>query len=311
MNILRNGLAAAFSLTALLASAAHSSTPAPALVYEPEPGEELTNEQRENIATYLASLTPLQGDIELKSADATLVIPETHYFLASEDAQSVLSDAWGNPPDESVLGMIFPAGATPLDADTWGATVYFNDDGYVSDKDAHKINYDKMIKELKSSQEDNNVWREQNGYAPIEIVGWAEVPSYNEETKKLYWAKDLKFGDDPVDTLNYDIRVLGRKGALVISFISSMNELEHIRADAPAVLEMASFNPGSTYADYTPGIDKKAAYGIAGLIGGAAIAKKTGILAALLVFGKKFIVLIFAGIAAAFGAVKRFFTGNN
>ena len=307
---------AAFSVFLLLAAAfaagaAEASTPAPALVYHPAEGDEFDEETLANIAAYLSSLTPLQGDIELGQAEATIVIPQTHYFLAAKDAQSVLSDAWGNPPDPNVLGMIFPAGSTPVDDNVWGATIYFNSDGYISDADAHKLNYDKMMKEFKSSQQDDNIWRLENGYVPIDVVGWAEEPTYNADTKKLYWAKELKFGDNPFNTLNYDIRVLGRKGALVISFISTMDELEAIRASAPAVLEMASFNPGATYADYQPGIDKKAAYGIAGLIGGVAIAKKTGILAAILIFGKKFIVFILAGLAAAFSSLKRLFVKNN
>ncbi len=298
----------AFALPAALltTSPAHGATPAPALMYQQDPGEALDEETLANIANFLDALTPLQGEIDLPRAQATLVIPDTHYFLASEDAQAVLTDAWGNPPDPTVLGMIFPAYATPLNDGVWGATVYFNDDGYISDADADKINYDRMIKDLKSSQEDNNIWRAENGYEPIEIVGWAEQPAYSAAAKKLYWAKELKFGDAPLNTLNYDIRVLGRKGALVISFIATMNELDAIRSDAPAVLEMASFNPGATYADYTPGVDKKAAYGIAGLIGGIAIAKKTGILAAILLFGKKFFVLFLVGIAAAFSAVRKF-----
>lgn len=295
---------------AAISSAAYASEPAPALAYEPWPGEELEAETRENIDAYLASLTPLWGEVELKSANATLNIPQSHYFLAAEDAQSVLEEAWGNPPDDKVLGMIFPAGQSPLDQGVWGATVSYIDDGYVSDKDAQKIDYDKMMRDLQKQQVNDNEWRAENGYEPIDMIGWAETPSYNPDSHKLYWAKEMKFGEAESNTLNYDIRALGRRGTLVISFIASMEQLDKIRQTTPAVLEMAHFNPGATYGDYQPGVDKKAAYGIAGLIGGAAIAKKTGLLTAILLFGKKFIVFIIAGLVALGGAVMRFFTGN-
>lgn len=308
MRLLLNTIAAA---AALGTSWAAAETAAPALVYHPWPGEELDEESSANIDDFLSSLSPVQGDIEIKEANASLSVPSTHYFLDAKDAQAILVDAWGNPPDDGVLGMIFPANASPLDYGVWGATISFSDDGYVSDEDANTIDYDELLSDIQSSQIENNRWREQNGYEPIEIVGWAESPSYNPETHKLYWAKELKFGEQELNTLNYDIRVLGRRGTLVISFIATMDELLEIRESTPTVLEMATFNPGATYAEYQSGVDKKAAYGIAGLIGGAAIAKKTGLLAALILFGKKFVVFILAGLAAMFGAVKRFFNGSN
>lgn len=291
-------------------SIAMAASEAPPLKYTPWPGEELDAETRENINAYLDSLTPLYGEIALNKANAKLNVSSTYYFLDAKDAQSVLQDAWGNPPDNQILGMIFPAGASPLDMGVWGATIHFSGDGYVSDEDAHAIDYDELLADIQVSQTEDNKWRTRNGYEPIEIIGWAETPSYNAETHKLYWAKEMRFGEEDYHTLNYDIRVLGRRGALVMSFIATMDELGDIRKAAPAVLEMAHFEPGATYAEYQPGVDKKAAYGIAGLIGGAALAKKTGLLAALILFGKKFIFFIVAGLIAALGAAKRLLFGG-
>ena len=294
-----------------LFSVSIAAEPAPALVFTSAPDEQIDAETRASYNEFLASLTPLKGDIELTSAKASLNVPSTYYFLGREDARAVLEKAWGNPPDEEVLGMLFPSGVSPIDANAWGAAVYFVNDGYVSDEDADAIDYEEMMSELQTAQTNENKWREQNNYAPIEMIGWAEWPRYDASTHKLYWAKEMRFGEDEYNTLNYDIRVLGRRGALMISFIAQMNQLSEIRASAPSVLDMASFNAGSTYAEYQPGRDKTAAYGIAGLVGGAAIAKKTGLLAAILLFGKKFIVLIIGGIVAAFGAVGRILNGRN
>ena len=280
------------------------------LVYTPADGEEIDQETLENVNAFLASLTPRTGEISIDVAKATLNVPEAYYFLGAEDANRVLQDAWGNPPSDTTLGMIFPAGQTPFDDTAWGATVRFTSDGYVSDEEASKIDYDKMLRDLKKSTKESNVWRKENGYGTIDLVGWAEPPSYNATTNKLFWAKELSFEDVTSNTLNYDIRVLGRRGVLELSFIAGMDQLADIRAKAPAVLDMASFNAGSTYAEYQPGIDKKAAYGVAGLVGGAAIAKKLGLLGVILAFGKKFIVLIIAGFAAVAGGVRRLFGGN-
>ena len=300
---------AAAALLCLLGAAA-ASEPASQLVYHPDPGENMPADILDSYNAYLSELSPQRGLVELKSAHATLDVPNGFYFLPKNDARSVIEDVWGNPPDADILGMLFPAGMTPLDMSAWGVAIYYNNDGYVSDEDADAIDYDDMMRDMIADQDANNEWRVKNNYEPIQMIGWAETPSYNAGTHKLYWAKEMKFGEQDENTLNYDIRVLGRRGALVMSFIASMDQLADVKNAAPMVLDMTNFDAGSTYADYKPGSDKKAAYGIAGLIGGAAIAKKTGLLAAILLFGKKFIVLILAGIAAAFGAVKRMLAGE-
>ncbi|MEL7487013.1 MAG: DUF2167 domain-containing protein [Pseudomonadota bacterium] len=307
-NVLRSGSIALFLMVG--AGGAIASEPAEKLVYTPGEGEELTAEQTSNIEAFLERLQPMVGEVTLPAAKATLDVPDAYYFLDADGARAVLEEAWGNPPDENVLGMIFPAGATPLDYGVWGATIHYSGDGYVSDKDAQKINYAEMMTDLQEATNSENPWRVENGYEPVQLVGWAEAPTYDGLSNKMYWAKELKFGDAPVNTLNYDIRVLGRGGALVISFIADMNALPSIRETAPTVLAMANFDPGATYADYQPGVDRKAAYGLAGLVGGAAIAKKTGLLAAIILFGKKFIGVIAIGAVAAFGALRKMISGK-
>ena len=46
--------------------------------------------------------------------------------------------------------------------------------------------------------------------------------------KKLFWAKRLQFGDQQGETLNYNIRVLGRRGVLDLNVIASMDALPFI-----------------------------------------------------------------------------------
>jgi len=276
--------------------------------------EALPDDQAENAAAaqkwaedFLARLDHINGEVKIGAAKATLNVPDDYYFLDAEDARAVLEEAWGNPPDEATLGMLVPAGMTPLDAGAWAAILTYDEDGYVSDQDATTIDYDDLMLGMKSDTIESNKWREENGYGSIELAGWAEPPSYNAETHKLFWAKELTFGGAETNTLNYDIRVLGRRGVLVVRFVADMASLPEIKAATPEVLDMASFDAGSRYADYQKGVDKIAGYGIAGLIAGGAIAKKTGLLAAILLFGKKFIAIIIAGLAGAAAWLKRRF----
>ena len=260
---------------------------------------------------FVSSLHPATGEVSIPGAQATLKLAHGYSFLSAADAQRVLTQAWGNPPDNSVLGMIIPStdAHAVLDEHTWAVVVTFVDEGYVSDKDAAKIDYDDMLKDLKKATDEGNAERLKEGYPAIELVGWAEPPHYDEATHKLYWARDLKFkkadGSADGQSLNYAIRVLGRKGYLSLNAVAPIDQLAQVRADMPDVVAMAEFNPGERYADYNAGTDKAAAYGIAALVAGG-IAAKAGLFAKLgimLLALKKFIVIGIAAIGGLFAKI--------
>lgn len=237
---------------------------------------------------FVASLEVRTGRVVLGNDLATLDLPDSLVFLDGENTQRLLVDGWGNPPDDVMpLGMILPAGISPLADESWGVTVEYEDSGYVSDEDAADIDYGDMLKDMQADMHEANIWREENGYEPVQLVGWAAEPRYDAEGKKLHWAKELKFGDSETNTLNYNIRVLGRKGVLVLNFVANMDQLAEIEANVPAVLAATDFNPGQRYAEFDPDLDTVAAYGLGALVAGK-VAAKTGLLAMLLVLLKKF-----------------------
>lgn len=234
------------------------------------------------------------GNIELPNKVASLNLSDSFYYLNPEDSHKILVDVWGNPPGDKTLGMIFPAGTTPFHPDSWAVTIQYSEDGYVSDKDANEINYDELLKDIKKSAKEESRLRSEKGYSSMEFVGWASKPYYDPETHKLHWAKEFKFGDMDENTLNYNIRVLGRKGVLVLNFISSMKNKAIIKSQLQNVLAAADFNKGYKYSDFNPDVDKVAAYGIGALVAGKLVAK-TGLFAGALMLFKKFgiVVLIF------------------
>lgn len=152
------------------------------------------------------------------------------------------------------------------------------------------------LRTMQHATRDANPERAKAGYATVELVGWAEAPRYDSVAHKLYWAKDLKFTDDSAHTLNYNIRVLGRRGVLVLNAVASMAK----------VIGFVEFNGGHRYADFIPGTDKVAEYGIAALIAGG-LAAKAGLFKVLLgalIALKKFIAL---GLVAAAAFLRKLF----
>ena len=219
-----------------------------------------------------ASLKFQQGKITIKEGLATLNVPAGFRYLNPEHAERVLQ-AWGNPPGNTTLGMLFPAGVNVLGDGGWGVVISYQDDGYIKDDDAESINYADLMKEMKDDVLAENQERQQKGFEPVSLIGWAATPHYDRAMHKLYWAREIQFGDSDEHTLNYDVRVLGRKGILVLNAVASINQLSGIETSMQDIMGFVDFNDGNRYADFNPGVDKIAAYGIGALIAGKVLAK--------------------------------------
>lgn len=246
-----------------------------------------------------ASLHYQTGTVQLPDGIATLRLPAGYRFLDGNDAERVIVEGWGNPPGEKPLGMIVPAGINPVDDVGWGVVVTFMGDGYVKDDEADEIDYDQLLRQMQQSTRENNAERQRQGYPALELVGWAARPHYDAATHKLYWARELAEVGSTTHALNYDVRVLGRRGVLSLNAIAAMPLLPNIEHDMQDVLGFVDFNQGHRYADFTHG-DKVAAYGIGALVAGT-LAAKAGFFKVLLVgllAAKKVIVAAFVALAA-------------
>jgi uncharacterized membrane-anchored protein len=243
------------------------------------------------------------GTVSLRGGMATIRLPKSFRFIGPEATRRLLIEAWGNPPGaaENALGMLIPTAASPLSTEGWGIVIEYEEQGYINDNDAAVIDYTKLLKQMQDSAVAVNERRRSQGFEPVTLIGWAEPPYYDSAAHKLYWAKELAFGTNSEHTLNYNIRVLGRRGVLVLNAVAGMRQLPAIRNQTRDVLAAVDFNEGHRYSDYLPGTDKAAAYGITGLIVGATAAKAGFfklLIAAILAF-KKAIIVAFVALGAA------------
>lgn len=253
-----------------------------------------------------SSLRFAQGDVEIRDGLARIALGDRYSYLGPEDTARVLVEAWGNPPSEPTLGMIFPAGMGPLDENSWAVVVEYRDDGYVSDEDAKDMDYAELLEDMQGAVREANEERREAGYGSVELVDWAEPPHYDASSHKLYWAKRLAFEGSDEHTLNYDIRVLGRRGVLVLSAVGSIGQLDSIRTGMQDVLGGVEFNPGHRYADFDPTADRVATYGIGALIAGG-VAAKAGLFAKLGAFLLAFKKILFVAGAGLVALIARLF----
>lgn len=252
-----------------------------------------------------ASFVYQQGEIKLENGVGTINIPTGFRYLDPVQTETVIVDLWGNPSGAGTLGMIVPE-QTPITAfNAWAFIITYDEMGYVEDDDAEDMDYDEVLEELKSETAASSEERVAQGYEAIALVGWASKPFYDADKKVLHWAKELKFGESEEHTLNYNVRVLGRKGVVVLNAVASMNDFTEVEKNIQPILTSFTYADGYKYSDFNPELDEVAAWTVGGLVAGKVLAK-AGLLALLL----KNIKLIGLAIAAAAAGLWKWYKGK-
>ncbi len=242
-----------------------------------------------------------QGHIVLPGGVGELTVPRGFRYLDSAQSGRVINKLWNNPPRTN-LGMLFPANYGPVSEGVWAYIIDYDPMGYVKDDDADDIKYDELLEEMQKETEESNPDRTAAGYEAIHLLGWGAPPYYDKQQHTLHWAKLLRFGSGIDETLNYNVRILGRKGVLIFNAVAVPSQLPAIKASIPDLLANVSFVKGQQYNDYSVGVDEVAAYSIGGLVAGKVLAK-VGFFAILLKFWK----LGLLALGGAWAAIKRFF----
>jgi uncharacterized membrane-anchored protein len=240
-------------------------------------------------------VAPLQNAAEIK-------LPKGYRFAGAADTQRMLK-ASGEPVSGQEMGMIAP------DEGDWRVFFDFSDTGYVKDDDKDKLDADKLLKSIIAGNKQGNKIREKAGSAPLNIIGWDKPPFYDETTHNLEWALRMESEGQPL--LNYNTRLLGRRGVTEVVLVCSPDKLNETLPPFKELIAGFSYKPGETYAEYKQG-DKLAKYGLTALVAGGAvaIAAKTGLLAGLILFLKKGWKLVVIGVVAIGAFVKRLIFGR-
>jgi uncharacterized membrane-anchored protein len=237
---------------------------------------------------------------------AKLDLPEGYTFLDGKTTRDLMKSA-GEPVSGDELGLVQPTNAV------WSVLFEFSDVGYVKDDDKDKLNADKLLAEIKEGTAEANKERKRAGSAPLEIIGWEIPPKYNSETHNLEWA--IRAKSEGQEILNYNTRLLGRKGVMEVVLIIDPESFE---ASLPAFRDLLTnytFSTGNSYAEFRSG-DKVAKYGLGALVlGGAAVgAAKLGLFTGLMLLLKKgwtLVIVAFAAVAAFFKKVFNKITGRS
>jgi uncharacterized membrane-anchored protein len=227
---------------------------------------------------------------------AEIELGERYVYLDQGETQRLLELA-GNP----VAGNELATAALATDDSQWFVIFEWDDIGYVKDDEADELDADAILESIREGTAAANEERAKRGWTPIEVVGWHEAPHYDAKTHYLTWA--IVGQGEEGRTLNRIVKLLGRKGVMTATLVSSEAELAAAVPEVDAMLAGYHFVPGHTYAEFVPGSDRVAEIGLTALIaGGAGVAlAKSGLLAK---FWKAIVAVgaaLVAGISRLFG----------
>jgi uncharacterized membrane-anchored protein len=276
-----------------------------------QPQTQSQEDREQAIRRAVRELKPQTGPITLANGIAR-IDASTMSYLSPADTEKLFVDIWGNPRSatEGNLGTLIPAGFDPLTDESWAIILSYSNDGHVSDSDASQIDYTDLLKSMQKSTADEAEERRKQGASGLQLVGWARPPFYDQTSHKLHWAMQLR-NDRGQDSLNYNVRVLGREGVLVMNFVAAMENLPDIEKAIPGVMRNVNFTDGNRYDQFNASTDKLAEYGIAALVAGVAL-KKVGFFAVIIgviLAAKKFLIFgaiaLFAGVGAFFKRARR------
>jgi uncharacterized membrane-anchored protein len=255
-----------------------------------------------SLASVFAKYEPKSGTVTLGKWAEVKLAPGW-LWLDGEHGRRWLREL-GNQPGPSILGVAIPPDF--IDAETF-AVYSYEDDGHIADDESP--DYDELLADMQASTKEQSKARQKAGLGTVELHGWAEPPHYDKAQRKLYWAEKLQFGDSDGMTLNYNVRILGRSGHLVVNGVGGIEQLPLVAEQNKNLLQWTEFVAGQRYEDFDPSYDKVAAYGIGGLIAGK-LALKVGLFAKLALLLKAFIKPILVGVVLIGGFLWKVVTGR-
>jgi uncharacterized membrane-anchored protein len=235
------------------------------------------------------------GTAPIGSELSEIDLDENYVFLDAAGTR-MLMELTENPQSGQELATVAPV----TDQEQWFLVFEYDESGYVSDEERDDLDADAMLESIRKGAEASNEERRKRGWDTLEIVGWHERPHYDLLTNNLKWAI---IGESAGHrSMNRIVKLLGRRGVMTATLVASPEELPVAIPQVDALLEGYRYRPGNTYAEYVPGKDKLAKYGLTALVvGGAGAALvKSGLLV-------RFWKPIAAALAALGVAVKRFF----
>ncbi len=257
---------------------------------------ELTEEEQQILSTIQWNEGPYDAPLGER---ATMRVGENLSFINGDDTNKLNAVLFKDAPYPGMIGMIYH------EINEWRAEFSFEETGYIPDDEKDSLDADAILESMQEGQKEANTYRVERGGQPLNLVGWAIRPYYNETTNNLEWAIIVENEATGTRSINYNIRMLGRRGVVEATLVCSEATLDRDLPEFRSALQSFSYNPGEKYTEYVQG-DRVAEYGLTALVAGgaAAVAAKSGLF--------KYLWKILVGVGVLFAAgFRKIFVGKS
>jgi len=244
------------------------------------------------------------GSYSLDLLNADVAITDDEFLLRGRDTFNFME--YVNGLGTQLDGIIYRISGTEE-----GSYVTFRHEklGYLETDDWDQfIDSEAILEEVKEGTRIANQQRSE-GFSNVYVDGWAEEPRFSSADDAAYWAIE-GHDDDGSLFINAKAIKLSKDGYTEVVWIGDPSQFVSAKFTLDPILKRLTYREGFSYSDYVPGVDTVAAVGLGALTyklvtGKAGMAIGGGVLAALIVFAKKFAFLLFIPIVAALGWIKR------
>ena len=187
----------------------------------------------------------LSGPTKVNLGDtAEIIVPDGYRFLDDKGSRYFL-EGMHNLAPKNLVGILAPSSAK------WFAVVKYSGIGYVKDTDASQLDAAGMLKTVQKLIARQNEASSKNGLTAIASADWELQPAYDPAQNKLEWAIRAVTGGN-VATVNYSVRLLGRRGVLEVIAIQPY-QADFDLAPLRDIVKGISFKDGERYTDYQAG----------------------------------------------------------
>jgi uncharacterized membrane-anchored protein len=251
-----------------------------------------------------------EGYHELSTSNATIITGKEDALATGMDAIEFMRLSEGHDafrPDAVIAKIDGPL------ADS--ITTYdFNEVGYLTMADWEEhIDPTQILEVVKSNTSTANIKRAA-GYPKIFVDGWLEEPKLDRLRATVYWA--IRGHTDRGDQIvNARALKLGRKGYAAVTWMGKPDGFQSAASVLQPALNAYRYNEGARYADFKPGVDTVATFGVGAVVYKALTgsSKKitgvagAGLIAIALAFAKKLWLLALLPFVMLWHWVKRLF----
>lgn len=245
-------------------------------------------------------LGPTTGEI---ARHATIQVPEGFAFLGAEGTRD-LEVLMQNPPSDADQFVVAPHDLA------WVAYFSFSPTGYIQDDES--LEADALLDSITEGTRHGNAERRKHGWDTLRVLGWSFEPKYDQQLNALEWAILAETEQSRSRLVNYNTRLLGRRGVMEVTLVTDPELLDASVATFKGLMPGYEFAAGEKYAEFKPG-DHVAEIGLAALItgGAAAVASKKGFFAAIGVALLKFWKLLAIAVVGVGVWLRRLLGGKN